>query len=125
MRFLDIFRKPKAPQKPLASSLQPEASYRIVFDDAVVSCTTPRGYTSTVAFAELESIVIRTTDEGPIAPDVFWVLTCAGHTCVVPQGASGDEALVYKLTKLPGFKFEAMIAAMSCAENQEFDCWKR
>lgn len=125
MNFLDWFKKPMAPQKPRSPSLQPEASYRVAVDDAAVSCTTPRGETSTVAFAELESVVIRTTEDGPIAPDVFWVLAGAGRTCVVPQGATGEEALIDRLGRLPGFKFEAIIAAMSCAENQEFDCWKR
>ena len=85
----------------------------------------PEAETSTVLFTDLERVVIRTTDEGPIAPDVFWVLTGAGRTCVVPQGATGEEALIARLGKLPGFKFEAMIAAMSCTENQEFDCWKK
>ena len=125
MSFLDWFKKPKAPEQSRPASQQPEASYRVAVDDAAVSCITPRGETCTVLFAELESVVIRTTDEGPIAPDVFWVLTGAGRTCVVPQGVTGEEALIDRLGKLPGFKFEAMIAAMSCAENQEFDCWKR
>jgi hypothetical protein len=106
-------------------SVQPEASYRVALDTAGVSCTTSGGETSTVAFADLESVVIRTTDEGPMAADVFWVLTGGGRTCVVPQGADGEDALVDRLTKLPGFNFDAIIAAMSCAENREFVCWKR
>lgn len=125
MSFLDWFKKPKAPQKLPKPALQPEASYRVAVDDATVICTTPRGEMNTVAFAELERVVIRTTDEGPIAPDVFWMLTGAGRTCVVPQGATGEEALIDRFGNLPGFRFEAMIAATSCAENQEFECWKR
>ncbi|MBI3942656.1 MAG: hypothetical protein HY326_06540 [Chloroflexi bacterium] len=106
------------------SHMQPEAGYRVTVDDTAVSCTTPGGDMSTVTFAELESVIIRTTDEGPGVPDVFWVLTGAGQTCVVPQGATGEEALIDRLMTLPGFRFETMIAAMSCTENQEFDCWK-
>jgi len=79
-----------------------------------------RGERSTVTFAELESVIIRTADEGPIDPDVFWVLSGADRTCVVPQGATGEEALIDRLGKLPGFKFEAMIAAMSCARIRSF-----
>ncbi len=125
MSFLDWFKKPKPQQKPPKAVLQPEASYRVAVDEATVSCTTPRGDTTAAAFAELERVVIRTTNEGPIAPDVFWMLSGAGHTCVVPQGATGEEALIDRLAKLPGFQFEAIIAAMRCAENQEFECWKR
>jgi hypothetical protein len=125
MSFLDRFKRPNQPQKSPKAALQPEASYRVAVDEATVSCTTPRGDTVAVAFAELERIVIRTTDEGPFLPDVFWMLTGADRTCVVPQGATGEEALIERLGKLPGFKFEAMIAAMSCTKNQEFECWKR
>lgn len=125
MSFLDWFKKPKAPPNTPRPALESAASYRVAVDDESVSCTTPGGETSTVAFAELERVVIRTTDEGPISPDVFWVLTGAGRTCVVPQGATGEQTLMDRLGKLPGFNFEAMIAAMICAENREFDCWKR
>ena len=105
--------------------MQPESSYRVAVDDRVVTCTTPGGDTSTVTFAELKSVVIRTTDKGPMVPDVFWVLIGVDHTCVVPQGATGEKALVDRLARLPGFNFEGPVAAMCCTKNQEFDCWKR
>ena len=38
-------------------------------------------------------------------PDVFWILagTSTSSGCVIPQGATGDSALLERLQKLPGF----------------------
>lgn len=80
---------------------------------------------SIVAFSDLESVAIQTTNAGPPGPDVFWVLTTASGVVKVPQGADGEEQLVDKLTALPDFNFESMIEAASCTENRLFTCWSK
>jgi hypothetical protein len=107
------------------SPLQPESSYRVEVDDLGVRCTNPRGETSAVSFAELRAVMVHTNDQGPMLPDVFWVLLGDDVQCVVPQGATGEKNLMDKLFELPGFRFEEMTAAMRCTENQNFVCWRR
>jgi hypothetical protein len=70
--------------------------------------------------------LVETTDEGPFAPDVFWILVgTAASGCVIPQGATGDAILLERLQKLPGFDNDAFIRAMRSTSNEKFLCWKR
>lgn len=106
-----------------------ESDYIVTVDDERVTCTTPDGTAESMAWAELEMVVIETNDQGPFVPDVFWILvgTHEGNPvrCVVPQGATGEEALLDKLQALPNFNNESLIEAMSCVENHIFICWEK
>ena len=76
-----------------------------------------------VDLSELEQVRVMTTDDGPYAEDVFFVLIGAAQTgCVVPQGAMPDQ-LLERLQQLPGFDNAALIQAMSSTDNAEFICW--
>ena len=74
---------------------------------------------------DLQRVEIVTTDHGPFAPDVFWVLHGLKAGCVIPQGATGEKELLERLQALPGFRYEAVIEAMSSTENRRFLCWER
>jgi len=76
-------------------------------------------------FQNLQRVTIRTTDEGPFAEDVFWILTTHNQVCIIPQSAEGQVELFDQLLKLPGFDCQAMIVAMSSTNNAEFECWTR
>jgi hypothetical protein len=58
---------------------------------------------------------------------VWWLLSGVNGAsgCVIPQGATGEQALLAKLQSLPGFDNEQLITAMSCTDNQKFLCWRR
>jgi hypothetical protein len=43
----------------------------------------------------------------------------------VPQGATGERALLERLQELPGFDDRAVIDAMSATARQRFLCWER
>lgn len=66
-----------------------------------------------------------TTNEGPYAPDVWWLLAGANGGCAIPLGATGEDQLVEWLQALPGFNNAALIEAMSSSDNQTFVCWRR
>ncbi|HVX13746.1 MAG TPA: hypothetical protein VHC22_21370 [Pirellulales bacterium] len=68
---------------------------------------------------------IETTDAGPTVEDVFWVLGGDDSGCVVPSEAEGMVELFERLQCLPGFNNQAVIEAMSCAENRTHVCWNR
>lgn len=100
---------------------------RVAFDNEGVTRTTPDGRTEHVRWDELESVVIVTTDEGPMVEDVYWLLAARGGKsgCAVPGSAEGMDALLDRLQRLPGFDNEAVIRAMACTENTTFVCWRR
>jgi hypothetical protein len=109
------------------ASLQPESQYIVQVSDSEIICEQPDGRTERIAWSDLQSVIVETNDLGPGAPDVFWVLvgSSPGSGCVIPQGATGEQALLDRLLKLPGYDSEAFIRAMSSTKNETFLCWKR
>src|SRR5262249_44301524 len=78
-----------------------------------------------VRWADLEQIVIVTTDEGPMCEDVFWLFIGPDATgCAVPGSAVGDP-IFEALGRLPGVDYDAIIRAQGSAENASFEVWKR
>jgi hypothetical protein len=92
----------------------------VSFDTAGVTYTPPSGAACRIAWSDLRAVEVATTDTGPFAEDVFWVLHGAGPPLVVPQSACGSDALLGRLQELPGFDSRAVIAAMSSAGNERF-----
>lgn len=94
-------------------------------DDAGIHAAFADGAAWTVGWGELERVVIRTTDEGPFADDVIWMLQTPGGVYAVPQGVEGESALLERLQALPGFDNQAVISAMGSVDNAVFPCWRR
>jgi hypothetical protein len=105
--------------------LMPESLCIVRVFESGVECTAPNGDVESVEWKNLQKIEIVTTDQGPFRPDVFWVLHGSQAGCVVPQGADGEKELLDRLQKLPGFRNEAVIEAMSSTENRRFLCWEK
>jgi hypothetical protein len=99
----------------------------VAFDQRGVS-TVVRGQANQfMAWDSLTEVGVLTTGDGPFGEDVFWILVGEGESsvCVIPQGASGAEALLARLQELPGFDNTAFINAMACADDNRFVCWRR
>ncbi|UCG61346.1 MAG: hypothetical protein JSV52_13655 [Candidatus Zixiibacteriota bacterium] len=107
------------------SSSQPERSYIVSWDERAVRCQNPDGTVAEVEWCDLYFVLLRNTDQGPVEPDVFWILVGKKSGCVVPQGATGEAKLLERLQQLPGFDNDAVISSSMCMGNQEFLCWKR
>ena len=97
----------------------------MAFDEEKVIRTLPDGRTEIVKWNELQEVGIVTTDEGPFAEDVYWMLKSASGGCAVPSEADGMKELLSRLQQLPGFKNEAVVQAMGSTNNATFVCWSR
>jgi hypothetical protein len=86
---------------------------KVTFDVGGIAYTLPDGTARRVEWSDLRAVEIATTDGGPFAEDVFWVLHSTGSPLLVPQSAGGSDALLTRLQELPGFDSRAVIAAMS------------
>jgi len=117
----------KRKSTPQLDSAQPEALFVVHITDEGVRCVRPDGRVESVKWDDLQAVIIHTTEDGPAAPDVFWILagTDMKSGCVIPHGAKGDNELLVRLQKLPGFDNEAFIRSMSSTTDQKFLCWKR
>lgn len=88
MRWFDFFRRgaPATPQRAMVS-----------FDEESVVCRRPDGLVESVHWSDLQIVFIQTTDAGPAADDVFWVLGAGESGCVVPSEAEGMNLLLERL----------------------------
>jgi len=101
---------------------------RVDFDEDMISVIHEDGTRESVKWSELSAVVIKTTDQGPLVEDVFFILIGKDHQsgCVVPQGAIGEKELFSALQdRLPGFDNEKVIEAMSSTDNHSFLIWSK
>lgn len=100
----------------------PEARFtvEITADDEIV-CRAPKQAEQRIKMADLAAVYIETNDSGPWGADVWWLLAdSAGQTQVAfPQLATGEDAALERLQRLPGFGMRGM---NSC-EAARFMCW--
>lgn len=109
-----------------AKRLMPESLFVVSFDSAGIRVSDPSGDTRAVAWERLSRVTIRTTDEGPLRPDVFWFLHESADTpsAVFPGGATGETELLAELQKrLSRFDNEQLIQAMASTSNALFVVW--
>lgn len=100
-------------------------STTVIFDDQLVECRGSSGLVEHVRWDDLQTVVVRTTADGPFGVDMFWILAGRAGGCVVPAEAAGESELLERLQKLPGFDNQVLIDAMSCVVEHDFVCWKR
>ena len=72
-KILSLFKR-KTKDKYLENKLMPEAETIISFNEEWIVSERPNGFVEKVKWNELKTVIIETTDEGPFAPDVFWIL---------------------------------------------------
>lgn len=76
-----------------------------------------------MGWQDLVRIEIMTTDEGPMAEDVFWLfIGHDGSGCALPGGQVGD-ALFARLKRLPDVNYEAVLLAMGSTDRARFAVW--
>jgi hypothetical protein len=104
-----------------------EALWTVSVDDSGFQGTDHKSEKMAVSLADLMGVAIETNDSGPWGADVWWLLFGADGklACAFPQGASGDEAVIDRLTRLPGFDHEKMMDAMCSTGNALFSVWRR
>jgi hypothetical protein len=108
------------------AKLMPEACVIVSFDDELIKSSRPNGLVEKVKWYDLKAVIIETTDDGPFAPDVFWILVGGNQTgCVFPGGATGEKEILEEMQKrLKGFDNETLIQAMGSCNNNKFLIWK-
>ena len=124
--YLDRWRARRDARRAVARvASAPANGFTVAITDKDVSCTRPDGTVERVAWDDLQSVELVNTDEGPFTIDVYWLLNGASGGCAIPQGATGEGALLARLQGLSGFDNGAVIAAMSRSDNHRTLCWRR
>ncbi|WP_395749469.1 hypothetical protein [Prosthecobacter sp.] len=74
-----------------------ESRFVIHLSETEVSCHRPDGMIESVRWDDLQKVEVLTNSDGPLLPDVFWLLHGTEKGCCIPQGATGDGALLDRL----------------------------
>jgi len=103
-----------------------EALWFVRFDAETVSVTIPNPSLQSVRWDEITRIQVRTTDEGPWAPDVLWGLHRAeGDPVIHLNGATGLQELLGEMGhRLPDIRHDEVIWAMGTTSNAIFVVWE-
>lgn len=72
---------------------------------------------------EIDEIIALTTNQGPIADDLFYLIFAGDRAWQVGMLES-DEIFLW-FAKFPDFDFEKSIRASTCTENRRFILWSR
>ncbi len=72
---------------------------------------------------QIKKISIITTSQGPIFPDVFWLLQGNNGISVVPSEGP-DENFLSQIQSLPNFNNEMVIKAMTSTDDNTFVVWE-
>jgi hypothetical protein len=104
-----------------------DAGERVRFDDISIAVPRTNGLVEILAWADLASVTILTSEAGPVEPDLFWVLQNRDgrRRLVVPMGAAGEHELLKAMqARLHGFDNMAVIEAMGSTGNASFVIWE-
>lgn len=110
-----------------SGSLEPESRWIVTVDDEWIVVRDAAGETRRVGTHDLSGIAVETNDSGPWGTDFWWLLFDGGDqwACAVPQGATGETAMIEYFFTLPGFDHGEMTNAMRSTQNAAFPLWRR
>lgn len=100
----------------------------VVFDTGRILLYQADGQHGSLDWAELGSVIVVTSDQGPGSPDLFWLLLSADRQkfLAVPLGAAGEQDLLLAMQmRLRGFRNDAVIDAMASTDDAHFIAWER
>lgn len=110
-------------RRPL-SELPPEAG-RLTIDEVGIT-RTAKNLREHVAWIDIASVRIMTTDQGPWIEDVFFIIDSRnGNGCVVAHDLAVKSGLLEALqTRLEGLNNAAVIEAMTSIDKRIFTIWE-
>lgn len=100
----------------------------VSFDNHTITVRQANGKTDTLAWADLVTVMVITSDQGPFVTDLFWILQSrdSRRSMVVPMGASGEHELLQAMQqRLHGFDNMSVVEAMGSTSNASFKVWEK
>ncbi len=132
MGFFDWFKRrvqppAEAAPPPAPEVLEPDTPWRVGCGDDDVWMIDPEGVRRSVAFADLFAIAIEASDTGTAGLDVWWLFYGEDEDLAfsAPLGASGQGAMIARLSTLPGFRHDRLAEATESSDVDTFVLWQR
>lgn len=125
--MLDWLRKRFLHHMPAAATRQGRSPVIVTFTDERITVTGASGAVSEIAWGDIMSVTILTTDRGPLEADLIWLLSPRDRhkSVMVPMGAEGENEFLHAMqARLAGFDNVAVIEAMGSTSNASFPVWE-
>lgn len=113
----EIERRLSLPAPEDVGEADAEAKGKVSFDDEHIVRHLPDGWTESIRWDQLRKVSILTTDFGPFADDLYWVMTGDAARLLVPSETAGAKSLLGRLQCLPNFRNESVIEAAGCTDR--------
>lgn len=72
----------------------------------------------------MKRVSIITTSQGPIYPDIFWLIESSSEIGIIPSEGP-DSNFLDEVQKLSGFDNKEVIKAMTSTDDNIFICWEK
>jgi hypothetical protein len=104
----------------------PASPVQVSHDEKTIVVRQPDGKMESILWSDIGSVSILTTDDGPFAEDLYWILEHRDgrRGPVVPMDAAGEHELLKAMQRrLAGFDNMAVVEAMGSTRNATFVVW--
>jgi len=106
--------------------LPPEEYWEVQITNGILTVIDPDLRMLNIKLADILTISIYTTDQGPWLPDAWLAFTGNSFGYVAfPVGCKGYDDTYNVISKFKGFDFKQVISAMSSVTNAEFLLWTK
>lgn len=125
--MLDWLKKRLAHHLPAVVKSRSNSTVSVTLSEDAITVTPTGGTPARIAWAEITSVTILTTDKGPAETDLAWLISPRDRhrSVLVPMGADGEHELLHAMqTRLAGFDNVAVIEAMGSTTNASFPVWE-
>lgn len=125
--MLGWLRKHLAHHLPAVVKPRGRSPVSVTFSEDDITVTPAGGTPARIAWAEITSVTILTTDKGPAETDLAWLISPRDRhrSILVPMGADGEHELLHAMQeRLAGFDNVAVIEAMGTTTNASFPVWE-
>ena len=95
------------------------------FDGEVITIERPFGRKLLLKLEDVDEIGVQTTDQGPFAEDVYWLLKQGTTSVRIPEPSPVFKMLMDRFHSWPGFDWQPFTEAMACSDCRYFRCWQR
>jgi hypothetical protein len=82
--------------------LPPESLFEVEIREIGIPVTAPDGTRQSVPWSDLRKVVLRTTDDGPGKPNIFWDLYTEqkAPAATFPSGSTGEDRFLWEIDSL-------------------------
>lgn len=100
--------------------------FNVGFDKEKIWCIDANGIKREISWRDIIIVKMRTAEEGPFLPDVFWEFYKEPNRphIIFPAGSIGEKEITQAIqSNLSGFDDEAFFRAITSTRNREFIVW--